>query len=370
MAFMLEPVFSGSSVRWTRVPPPSHFLSPTVMVAFAPNLLGFLDPQAPTPGCRPHRAGTFSRWSLPVQNYLLRSITLHGQKCDPHGPGHAGTFEMLVSGGDQCLVAECAKQGAGVFSCSSFKLGAGDPAGGSAAAILAGPKALCRWPNTSPPNWRQSRPSGTIRPPAAPRLSGCWQPLMRLAAATAGGLALPGDLQLVWKQRPQLSQPLRGLNSWPADQTAEWWGCSLFLPVNGWRSACQQRPLMASACCLVGAARLSADSLARPWFSWAGSSRPRPLPGTKSGCGVVAWASQPLAGLWPAAHTLRAVGPARRRGCHQLEAVFGRDLHGALNLCALASFPNPLAKGPKCSASSPANGGRGAAFLPKPHPER
>jgi len=119
-------------------------------------------------------------------------------------------------------------KGAGSFSSVLLrKAGAGVLLAGLAPLqILPATKALCRWRVASHQTGGNRCPSGTIQAAGSSPPEACWQPLMRLAAATAGALALPGAFSWILETRPQLSQAVRVSIAGPPTNGRTWWGCS------------------------------------------------------------------------------------------------------------------------------------------------
>ena len=81
---------------------------------------------------------------------------------------------------------------------------------------------------------------------------------------------MPGAFSWILETRPQLSQPLRGLNSWPADQRPHLVGL-LFYAFQVMVAIGLAAPaLMALSLLLWWRGDLSAASFTQwPWFSWA-----------------------------------------------------------------------------------------------------
>jgi cytochrome d ubiquinol oxidase subunit I len=81
---------------------------------------------------------------------------------------------------------------------------------------------------------------------------------------------VPGAFSWILETRPQLSQPLRGLNSWPADQRPHLVGL-LFYAFQVMVAIGLAAPaLMALSLLLWWRGDLSAASFTQwPWFSWA-----------------------------------------------------------------------------------------------------
>jgi cytochrome d ubiquinol oxidase subunit I len=83
-------------------------------------------------------------------------------------------------------------------------------------------------------------------------------------------LSVPGAFSWILETRPQLSQPLRGLNSWPADQRPHMVGLLFYAFRVMVAIGLAATALMALSLLLWWRGGLSAASFARwPWFSWA-----------------------------------------------------------------------------------------------------
>lgn len=215
MAFMLEAGFLGIMLfGWNRVPPVIHFLS-TVMVAFGANLSVFWILSANS-WLQTPAGGSFSQGHFHVENYfsainnpfMLRSV-LHMS---------LATVEtsMLVVAAISAWSLLSGK--AEAFFSFSFRLAlvvllvvaplqivAGHESGLQVAehqpTKLAAMEAL--WENQA----AGEAPPWTVI--AAPDENG---------GRNRWALGLPGGLSWILEGRPRLSQDVRGLNSWPADQ--------------------------------------------------------------------------------------------------------------------------------------------------------
>jgi cytochrome d ubiquinol oxidase subunit I len=83
-------------------------------------------------------------------------------------------------------------------------------------------------------------------------------------------LSVPGAFSWILETRPQHSQPLRGLNSWPTDQRPHMVGLLFYAFRVMVAIGLAATALMALSLLLWWRGGLSAASFARwPWFSWA-----------------------------------------------------------------------------------------------------
>jgi cytochrome d ubiquinol oxidase subunit I len=215
MAFMLEAGFLGIMLfGWNRVPPVIHFLS-TVMVAFGANLSVFWILSANS-WLQTPAGGSFSQGHFHVENYfsainnpfMLRSV-LHMS---------LATVEtsMLVVAAISAWSLLSGK--AEAFFSFSFRLALVVLLVVAPLQILAGHESALQVAEHQPTKlaamealW-ENRAAGESPPwtvVAAPD---------EAAGRNRWDLGLPGGFSWILEGRPSLSQDVRGLNSWPADQ--------------------------------------------------------------------------------------------------------------------------------------------------------
>jgi cytochrome d ubiquinol oxidase subunit I len=267
MAFMLEAGFLGIMLfGWQKVPPVIHFLS-TVMVAFGANLSVFWILSANS-WLQTPSGGTFSEGHFHVQNYFAAINNPFMVRSVIHMALATVETSMLVVAAISAW--SLMRQKAPEFFLFSFKLALVILLAVAPLQILAGHESAVQVAEHQPTKLAAIE---ALWDDQAAGSSPAWTVLAAPDEANGSNrwsLSVPGAFSWILETRPQLSQPLRGLNSWPADQRPHMVGLLFYafrvMVAIGLAAAA----LMALSLLLWWRGGLSAVSFAQwPWFSWA-----------------------------------------------------------------------------------------------------
>jgi cytochrome d ubiquinol oxidase subunit I len=215
MAFMLEAGFLGIMLfGWQKVPPVIHFLS-TVMVAFGANLSVFWILSANS-WLQTPAGGSFSAGHFHVQNYFAAINNPFMVRSVLHMALATVETSMLVVGAISAW--SLMRRKAPEFFLFSFKLALVILLAVAPLQILAGHESAVQVAEHQPTKLAAIE---ALWDDQAAGSSPAWTLLAAPDDASGSNrwsLEIPRAFSWILESRPRLSQPLRGLNSWSADQ--------------------------------------------------------------------------------------------------------------------------------------------------------
>jgi cytochrome d ubiquinol oxidase subunit I len=174
-------------------------------------------------------------------------------------------------------------------------------------------------------------------------------------------LSVPGALSWILETRPQLSKPVRGLNSWPADQRPHMVGLLFYAFRVMIAIGVAAAALSVLSLLLWWRGGLSAESFVRwPWFSWAWIlSAPAGYLAIEAGWVVRCVGRQP----WTVYGQLRTADAASVLPVGEVSTSLSTFavLYSVLLVFALYFGARIIAKGPNLTLEPPGGRGSGAA---------
>ena len=267
MAFMLEAGFLGIMLfGWQKVPPAIHFLS-TVMVAFGANLSVFWILSANS-WLQTPAGGTFTEGHFQVQNYFTAINNPFMVKSVLHMALATVETSMLVVAAISAW--SLLRRKTPEFFLFSFKMALVILLVVAPLQILAGHESAVQVAEHQPTKLAAIE---ALWDNQAAGSSPAWTILATPDEASGRNhwsLAVPGAFSWILEMRPRLSQPVRGLNSWPADERPHlvillFYAFRVMVAVGLMVAA-----LMALSLLWWWRGGLDAESfLRRPWLAWA-----------------------------------------------------------------------------------------------------
>ena len=267
MAFMLEAGFLGIMLfGWQRVPPVIHFLS-TVMVAFGANLSVFWILSANS-WLQTPAGGTFADGHFHVENYFAAINNPFMVRSVAHMALATMETSMLVVAAVSAwsLLRRKAPQ----FFLFSFRLALVILLVIAPLQILAGHESAVQVAEHQPTKLAAIEAIWSDEPTGA---SPPWTVLAapdEAAGRNRWSLAIPRAFSWILETHPRLSAPLRGLNSWPAEERPRMVGLLFYSFRIMVAIGLAVAALMTVSLLLWWRGALSAESFAtRRWLSWA-----------------------------------------------------------------------------------------------------